>query len=266
MSKKELLGSDIASIIMDRQAASVRSFEIKPKLVIIRTNDDPVTDVYLRIKQNYADSIGAEIEVLQTTEKEAVAVIQECNERTEIHGIIVQLPLKDPTKTDDILSAVSPAKDIDGLAPISNFDPATPTAILWLLASYNIDLRGKKVLVVGQGRLVGEPLTKMLRNSGVDVDTADENTKDLSEVCKQAQIIISAAGAPRIITADMIAEDAVVIDAGTTTDNGEVVGDVDESVRNRDDVIITPKRGGVGPLTVATLFENLLLAARNQSK
>lgn len=265
MAKKELLGSEIAGFIQQRQATAVRSMSVKPKLAIINTNPSQVTDLYLRLKKDYADSIGAEVEIVSVAENDAIGAIDSLNTRTDIHGIIVQLPLLDPSLTDKLLSEVSVAKDVDGLSPDSKFDPATPTAILWLLASYNIDLRGKKVLVVGQGRLVGAPLTKMLANSQVDVSIADETTKNLADLCLESQIIITAVGKPSLITEIMVPVDAVVIDAGASSDNGKVVGDVDDMVRDRKDVTITPKKGGVGPLTVAALYENLLKVARGQT-
>jgi methylenetetrahydrofolate dehydrogenase (NADP+)/methenyltetrahydrofolate cyclohydrolase len=260
-----LNGSDIAGFIKERQAASVRSMAVKPMLAIICTNSNPVTNLYLRIKQNYATEIGVTTEIYQITDSEAPKAIEELNNREDIHGIIVQLPLGDPSKTDDIVNAVSPGKDVDGLTTNSPYDPATPTAILWLLASYNIDFRDKKVLVIGQGRLVGGPLAKMLANSEVEVTIADDTTKNLKDLCLQSQIIITATGKARLISPDMVPQNAIIIDAGTSTDNSGVVGDVADEVRDRGDVVISPKRGGVGPLTVAALFENLLQATRMQA-
>ncbi len=265
MSKKELIGSDIAGFVKERQGSSVRSLEVQPCLAIVRTNKALVTDVFLRIKQKYAEDIGALIELVETSDELLPSVIQSLNARTDVNGIVIQLPLNDPKFTESVLSLVSQKKDIDGLGKNPIYDPATPTAILWLLASYNIDLRGKKVLVIGQGRLVGAPLTKMLLDSGVDVATADDTTTNLRDLCLNSQIIISATGQPGLITNEMVPIDAIVIDAGIATDNGEVVGDVSDEVRERPDVTITPKKGGVGPLTVSALFENLLKAVRSQT-
>ncbi len=265
MSKKELIGSDIAGFVKERQGSSVRSLGVQPSLAIVRTNKALVTDVFLRIKQKYAEDIGALIELVETSDDLLPSVIHSLNARPDVNGIVIQLPLNDPKFTESVLSLVSPKKDIDGLGKNPIYDPATPTAILWLLASYNIDLRGKKVLVIGQGRLVGAPLTKMLLDSGVDVATADDTNTNLRELCLSSQIIISATGQPGLITSEMVPVDAIVIDAGTATDNGEVVGDVSDEVRERPDVTITPKKGGVGPLTVSALFENLLKAVRSQT-
>ena len=264
MSKKELNGLEVAEFIQARQASRVRVLKsaqhVTPRLAIVRTNKSQVIDTYLKLKQRYAEVIGAEVEVLQVSEAKAVSLIQDLNKREDIQGIIVQLPLEKTEFTDKLLNAIDSQKDVDGLATVSHYDPATPTAILWLLSAYNIEPLGKTVLVVGQGRLVGAPLTKMLTRSGVGVFTADETTEDLKSLVLTADIIISATGHPRLISEDMVKLDAVVVDAGTASENGVIVGDVDGDVRNRDDLKVTPIKGGVGPLTIAALFDNLLRA------
>lgn len=266
MAKKlSLNGSEPAGFIKERQASTVRSLDEKPCLAIVRTNTDPITGVYLKIKKSYADDIGAKVEIVETSDKNIASEINLLNGRKDVHGIIIQLPLKNPTQTNEIINLVAADKDVDGLGSNSPYEPATPLAILWLLASYNIDLRGKRVLIVGQGRLVGAPLAKMLLASGVDTMTADDKTNNLTELCLQSQIIITATGQPGLITSEMIQPGTIVVDAGTSTDQGGVVGDVAESVRMRDDISITPPKGGVGPLTVAALFENLLIAYRKQT-
>lgn len=141
-------------------------------------------------------------------------------------------------------------------------DAATPTAILWLLAGYNIELKNKQVLVLGQGRLVGLPLTKMLKSSGVQVVTADRSTKDIPQKILSADIVISATGVAGLIKPDMLKRGAIVVDAGVATDKNGFVGDVDPAVRERQDITITPEKGGVGPLTVSALFDNVIRAAR----
>jgi methylenetetrahydrofolate dehydrogenase (NADP+) / methenyltetrahydrofolate cyclohydrolase len=262
MPKKLLSGSDIVEYIKPRQIAAVRTLKAKgitPKLAIVRTNTQPVVDVYMRIKQRYADDIGAEIEIIDCTAPTAAKEIKELNARPDIGGIIIQLPLDDPQYTDELLNEVAPGKDVDGLCSNTVFDPSTPTAILWLLAGYNVDLRDKNILVVGQGRLVGAPLTNMLTASGYQVQVADDTTKDLASKCLGADIVITATGVPGLIKTDMLKTGAIVVDAGTASEGGVVVGDVAEDARLRPDISITPIKGGVGPLTVAALFENLLI-------
>ena len=178
----------------------------------------------------------------------------------------MQIPLPEPSQTDEILNAVNPAKDVDGLNKKTIFDAATPTAINWLLSSYNIDLRGKKTVVVGQGRLVGKPIYQLLKSSGVEVEAVDKKTIDIEKIVSDADIIISATGRPNSIKNSMIKAGAVVVDAGTSTDSSGLVGDVEPAVRERDDITITPVSGGVGPLTVSALFENVIRAAQNASR
>ena len=138
---------------------------------------------------------------------------------------------------------------------------ATATAIDWLLAGYNVTLRGKKIALVGNGRLVGAPLAALWRSQELDVTTYDDTTPSL-DVLRSADVIVSAAGVPGLIQSSMIAPGAVVVDAGTASENGAIVGDVATDVRERGDVTITPVRGGVGPLTIAALFDNVITAAR----
>jgi methylenetetrahydrofolate dehydrogenase (NADP+) / methenyltetrahydrofolate cyclohydrolase len=265
MPKKLLSGSDIVEYIKPRQIAAVRTLKAKgitPKLAIVRTNSEPVIDLYLRIKQSYATDICAEVEIINCDSKSAAQEVQKLNSRPDIHGIIIQLPLGDPLYTNDLLNSVDPAKDVDGLGDKSACDPATPTAIIWLLAGYNIELKDKNILVVGQGRLVGAPLTKMLLASGCSVTGVDDSVKDLAGVCKTSDVVITATGVPGLITSEMLCDGAVVVDAGTATENGVVVGDIAEDARLRPDIMITPNKGGVGPLTVAALFDNLLIACQ----
>ena len=157
---------------------------------------------------------------------------------------------------------VNPLKDVDGLGGSSKFIPATAMAIDWLLTGYNIDLNDKKIAIIGEGRLVGAPLAKLWRGNGLDIATYNSRTVDLGDKIRQADITVSAVGTPGLVKSDMISEGAVVVDAGTASEDGVIVGDVDDSVRNRDDLTITPKKGGVGPLTVAALFDNVIAAAR----
>jgi methylenetetrahydrofolate dehydrogenase (NADP+)/methenyltetrahydrofolate cyclohydrolase len=263
---KLLNGAELAGFIKERHAKDVRSLhgsKIIPKLAIIRTNQDPVVDTYMRLKTTYGEDIGAAVVVHDVEQAKVVELIGQLNQDDSVHGIIVQLPLPDKTQTEEVLNSVSPDKDVDGLGAQTKFDAATPTAINWLLTGYGVDLKGKKIIIVGQGRLVGRPLLKMFQDSGLDVQGADKSTQNLSELTRSADILISATGNPGLVSADMIKQGAVVVDAGASTDSNGLVGDVAEDVRRRDDLTITPETGGVGPLTVCALFENVLTAAKN---
>jgi methylenetetrahydrofolate dehydrogenase (NADP+)/methenyltetrahydrofolate cyclohydrolase len=201
------------------------------------------------------------VDVHKPTQTEVPELLKTLNQDKSVHGIIVQLPLNNPDETDKIVNLVVPKKDVDALGKQSKFEPATPMAILWLLSGYNIDLRGKKVLLIGRGKLVGAPLEKILKNSGVDVSVADKKTTDLRNLTEGADVIIAAANQPGILTADMIKQDTVVVDAGVASEDGKTLGNVSPEVYEREDLTITPAKGGVGPLTVCALFENVIRAA-----
>lgn len=265
---KLLNGKELAGYIQERQAREVRAlrqtWNIQPKLAIVLTIDHPTINVYMRMKKAYGANILVDVDIHRVAQDDAPALIKKLNTDDSVHGIIVQLPLERPEETDAIVNLVTPKKDIDALGTDAVFDPATPMAILWLLAGYNVDLlQGKRVLLVGRGRLVGAPLERMLHASGVDVHVADRETPDLAAETLQADVIITATGSPAILFPHMIKQGAVVVDAGVAGEEGKTVGDLAPEVYERDDLTVTPKKGGVGPLTVCTLFENVIRAARN---
>lgn len=264
--KKELNGRELALYVKERQAKAVRGLRqasnIKPKLAIIRTNPAEVVDSYMRIKQKYGEDILVDVDVHTINQNEAKEVIDNLNNDNSVHGIIVQIPLPDSSKTDEILNTVSPGKDVDGLAEYSQYDAPTPIAISWLLSGYSIDLPGKNIVIVGSGRLVGRPLQKMWQKSGLNPIITDKKTDNLKEITSQADVLVTATGVPGLISSNMVKEDAVVVDAGVSTDSNGLIGDVSEEVRQMPGIIITPEKGGVGPLTVAALFENVITAAR----
>lgn len=235
---------------------------IKPKLAIVVTVDNPIIDLYIRLKQSYGADILVDVDVHRVIQTEVKQLLNMLSNDSSVHGIIVQLPLENPEQTDEIVNLVNPAKDVDALGLNPDFEPATPMAITWLLAGYNVDLNGKQILLVGKGKLVGAPLEKIFKQSDMNVRVADRNTSDLASEVLEADIIITATGSPAIIFANMIKPGAVVVDAGVASEDGKTVGDVADDVYERDDLTITPRRGGVGPLTVCALFENVILAAR----
>ena len=269
-----LNGAELRDFIKERQAKQVRalrqSWRVFPKLVIFHSSKNPVTETYMLLKEKYGEDILIEVERRKVTVEFMKKEIQKANLDENIHGIIVQLPLEDENgekiskeETEQILSEISKEKDVDGLNG-SVFVPATAQAINWLLAGYNISLENKKVAIVGQGKLVGAPLSKILEASGVLVSKFDEfNSKEMKEQLKDFDVVITAVGKPNLITSEMLKNKAVVVDAGTASENGKIKGDVAEEVRDfRKDLTITPVKGGVGPLTVASLIDNVIIAAR----
>ncbi|HRN90079.1 MAG TPA: bifunctional 5,10-methylenetetrahydrofolate dehydrogenase/5,10-methenyltetrahydrofolate cyclohydrolase [Candidatus Saccharibacteria bacterium] len=263
---KLLDGSELVGYIKERQAKQVRalrqSWRVIPRLAIVRTGDNPVINIYMRLKKAYGDDILVEVDVYTPSDEELLGKIEELNQDEAVHGIIIQLPLSDPSQTEVAIQTVNPDKDVDGLGDKTQFTPATAMAIDWLLAGYNIDLESKNIAIIGAGRLVGAPLAKLWKNAGLNVASYDDQTSNLAESVKTVDIIVTATGVPGLVTSDMVGLNATVVDAGTASENGKVVGDVSDEVRTRDDITITPKKGGIGPLTVAALFDNVITAAR----
>lgn len=261
-----LNGRELAEYIQERQAKQVRALRqadhVFPKLAIVQTVDNPVIDAYVRLKQRYGAEILVDVEPHKVDQAALLDTIRMLNEDPSVHGIIVQLPLADESATDEAVNAVAQAKDVDGLGKDALRDPATPMAINWLAAGYNVTLAGKKIAVVGNGRLVGRPLVQMWRGSGYDVTVFDRSNADQLDQLIEYDVIVTAVGVPSLILSKYLKIGAVVIDAGTAAEHGKIVGDLAADVRTRDDLTLTPEKGGVGPLTVTALFDNVIQAAR----
>jgi methylenetetrahydrofolate dehydrogenase (NADP+)/methenyltetrahydrofolate cyclohydrolase len=259
-------GRELADYIKERQAKQVRnlrqSWKTFPKLVIIIANDDPVIDTFVRLKQVYGEDILIDVDVRRVQQSEVRQTVMELNDDSSVHGIIIQLPLADIAETDELVGLIAPEKDVDGLGKSGTYISATAMAIDWLLAGYNVTLKDRVIAIVGQGRLVGAPLADLWGKAGLPVVTYDDTTVDLQAELRKADVIVTATGVPGLITSDMVSPGKVLVDAGTASENGVIVGDVAEDVRERQDLTITPIKGGVGPLTIAALFDNVIQAAQ----
>jgi methylenetetrahydrofolate dehydrogenase (NADP+)/methenyltetrahydrofolate cyclohydrolase len=252
---KLLNGRDVAAFIKQRHVQMAAGLSQKPRLAIIRSKDNEAGDRYLKMKRQYGEDIGVGVDLYVETSATILDRIKQLNADPAVTGIIIQLPLTDQSITDRATAAVAPEKDVDGLAPHTAFEAATPKAALWLLAAHNIDLKGR-IVVVGQGRLVGKPLADRLEASGRDVVRCDIHTKDLAAETHQADILFTGTGQPGLIKPDMVKAGAVLIDTGSPRN------EFDPALYDRDDLTLTPNPGGVGPMTVASLFDNLLIAAQ----
>ncbi len=263
---KVLNGSELAGYIKERQSREAQTLilnhKIIPSLAIILTVDNPIINIYVNLKQKYGHDLGIRVQVYKCDDTNIEKTIQMLNKDSSTHAIIIQLPLFDQNLTDKLVNLVDPKKDVDGLNDNSLYDSATPLAIMWLLAGYNIELKNKKILIIGKGKLVGKPLYGLLSKSELDVEQADRSVKDLKSMTIKSDIIITATGTPALLVPEMLKKGAVIVDAGVASEEGKISGDLDPTVYNRKDLIITPQKGGVGPLTVCALFENVLKAAR----
>lgn len=268
---KVLSGAELADFVKVRQAKQVRRLKqadgIAPRLAIVMTEQpQPVIETYVRLKQAYGDDIGVEVLVRRCSDAAMPGVIAELNDDMSVHAIVVQLPLADTARTAEIVDHVAGHKDVDGLGVQAEYISATAEAIDWLLAGYSVELAGQKIVLVGRGKLVGGPLEQLWRGRGLDVTVIDKQSEDVAATISRAQVIVSAAGQPGLITSGMVSPGAVVVDAGTVSEDGKIVGDIADDVRMRRDVTMTPARGGVGPLTVAMMFDHVIRAADSVAK
>ena len=261
---KILNGHLLADFIKERQTHQVTDMSKKPTLLIIRDSNNPVITKYVGLKVTYGNDIGINvIDYLAKDTNDIIAKIKSANQDTSINGIILQLPITEKDKTDEITNLISPSKDVDGLGENANYDSATATAIIWLLAGYDIDLKNQKIALVGRGKLVGAPLYKIFTASNYSAKMFHRGS-DLTKL-KNFDIIISATGKPGLVLNDYIKPGAVVVDAGTASEDGVIKGDLEKAVRARTDLTaITPEIGGVGPLTITCLFEHVIEASQKQ--
>ncbi len=270
-------GKEIAKVILDELSAQVGKLGFVPLFCDVLVGDDSVARSYVNTKAKAAEAIGLKFQMLEVpadiTNEDLIAKIRKIQEDKALSGLIIQLPVPPHLDKNMILSAIDPWVDVDCLNPSnselfykgrSQFLPPTAAAIMTVLMSLKIDLSKLNILVIGQGELVGRPVTFLLKELGHQVYTADESTQDLKNLARAADVIISGTGQPKLITADLIKEGAVVIDCGTAESSGSIVGDVDlDSVKAKAS-FVSPVPGGVGPVTVARLLYNVVLAAKDK--
>ena len=251
---------------------------LHPHLATVIAGSDPASQMYVRMKHRACERVGigsVGIELAEdTTTDRVLEKVRQLNADPEIDGILVQLPLPSQVDAERVIAAVSPAKDVDGFHPENlgllfsgrpRFTPCTPTGIMTLLSEYRIPLSGARAVVAGRSIDVGRPMAALLTNADATVTVCHSRTKDLPEELKRADILVSAIGRAHFIQPGMVKPGAVVIDVGINQLNGKLVGDVDfENVREIASAI-TPVPGGVGPMTIATLMENTLWAAKERA-
>ena len=252
---------------------------IKSKFAVIMVGDDPASKVYVRNKSRACEDVGIEYEeyLLESniTQKELIDLIEKLNQDNTVNGILLQSPIPSNLDINEAFKTIAPEKDVDGFNPVNvgklvlnqdTFVSCTPFGIIKMFEEYNIDLTGKNVVILGRSNIVGKPLIHCCLNKNATVTTCHSKTQNIQEIASKADVLISAIGKANFVTADMVKENAVVIDVGINRlDNGKITGDVDfENVKEKASYI-TPVPGGVGPMTIAMLMNNVIKATKRQN-
>jgi methylenetetrahydrofolate dehydrogenase (NADP+)/methenyltetrahydrofolate cyclohydrolase len=269
------IAADLREQIQARVAARVGAGKRAPGLIVILVGENPASQIYVRNKQNACEQVGFRSELMQlpqsTSQAELLALIDELNLRDDVDGILVQLPLPEQISEDAVTERILPTKDVDGFHPYNIgrlvlrqplLRPCTPKGVMTMLAHTGIDLVGKDAVIIGQSNIVGRPMFLELLMARCTVTVCHSKTRDLADKVRAADIVVAAVGVARFVKADWIKPGAIVIDVGINRlDDGSLCGDVDTAPVSELASWITPVPGGVGPMTVATLLENTLLAA-----
>jgi methylenetetrahydrofolate dehydrogenase (NADP+)/methenyltetrahydrofolate cyclohydrolase len=274
-------GKQVAGAVRQRVAAGVEVFTGErgrpPALATVLVGEDPASEIYVRNKHKACEEAGMRSVhhglAADTPEADLLALVEQLGEDDEIDGILVQLPVPDHIDPDRIVASIDPAKDVDGLTPTNagllahgmpGLVPCTPAGVIELLHHEAVDLEGAEAVVVGRSKLVGVPVARLLLAANATVTVCHSRTRDLPAVCRRADVLIAAVGAPRLIGADAVKPGAVVIDVGVNRTEDGLCGDVDFEAASEVAAAITPVPGGVGPMTIAMLLVNTLAAARSR--
>ena len=260
------------------EVAQLKEKAITTGLAVIIVGEDPASKVYVANKKKACEALGMisrEYALPEnTTEDELISLIEKLNSDKEINGILCQLPLPKHINEKKVIDSIIPEKDVDAFHPqnvgkimIGDYDfvPCTPAGIMEMLKYENIDVSGKRCVVIGRSNIVGKPMAMLLLHKNGTVTVCHSKTENLKEICREADILVAAVGRANFVTADMVKEGAVVIDVGMNRVDGKLCGDVDfDSVKDKTSAI-TPVPGGVGPMTIAMLMKNTLTAAKKQN-
>ncbi len=244
---------------------------IVPKIIVILIGDNEESKIYVNMKSKKCQELGIICDIIlkedAIPQQNIIKLINEKNTDRSVHGIMVQLPLPPHLNTDEILNTISPNKDVDGLTESSLgslakgtplFSPCTPLGCIYLLRKYNINCKGKHVVVIGSSNLVGLPLSMMLIHHGATVTICNINTLNTKEHTVKADIVISCCGVPNLVKKDWIKENSILLDVGITKVNGKIIGDIDfDDVKDKCSYI-TPVPGGIGPMTIAMLVKQIV--------
>ncbi len=282
MSAMILDGKTVSAAVKDEVAEEVKVLNEKniySCLAVVIVGDDPASRVYVNNKKKACEVCG--IKSLEyalpadTTEEELISLVNELNENDEVNGILVQLPLPKHLDEKLVIESIDPQKDVDafhasnvGKIMIGEYDflPCTPAGVMEILKYYNISVEGKNCVVIGRSNIVGKPMAMLLLHANGTVTITHSRTRNLKEICKEADVLVAAIGKANFVTADMVKEGAVVLDVGINRlENGKLCGDVDYIAVSEKASAITPVPGGVGPMTIAMLMKNTLKATKLQN-
>ncbi len=269
-------GKEISAAIREEIKAEVQGMSVRPGLAVVLVGDDPASAVYVRNKSKACAEVGIYSEVYrlpeETGREQLLGLIEQLNQSPLIHGILVQLPLPKHLDPEEVIMAIDPAKDVDAFHPVNvgkimigNYDflPCTPAGVMELLHRSGIEVSGKECVVIGRSNIVGKPQAMLLLHENATVTVCHSKTRDLPSVCRRADILVSAVGKAKFVTADMVKDGAVIIDVGMNRDeNGKLCGDVDFEPVSEKASYITPVPGGVGPMTITMLLKNTVTAAK----
>lgn len=272
-------GKLVSKKIQEELKKEVSSLSTKPCLLVILVGHDQASQIYVASKEKACKRVGMESKTIvledDISQKELIKIIQKANNDKNIHGILVQLPLPKYMDEKAVVGAIDPMKDVDGLHAYNQgklmlgepgLVPCTPKGIMRLLDEYHVNLQGKNALVIGRSILVGKPVAQLLLQRSATVTVAHSKTTNLKELCQKMDIIVCAVGKPKTITEDMVKDGAIIVDVGINRVLGNIVGDVDYLSVAPKTSRITPVPGGVGPMTIACLLENVLEAYHLQNK
>lgn len=274
----KVVSAHVKESVKQEVSAFIEKNGVTPALAVVVVGNDPASAVYVRNKHKACLAVGiASHEYAlpeSTTEEELLALIDELNQKKEIHGILVQLPLPRHISEEKVLLAIEPKKDVDAFHPMNvghlvagNYDflPCTPAGVMELLRYYNFEIDGKYCVVLGRSNIVGKPMAHLMLEANATVTVCHSHTKNLSEITRQADILVVAIGKAEFVRADMVKPGAVVIDVGINRmADGSLAGDVTTAEVEAIASAITPVPGGVGPMTIAVLMKNTLTAAKKQ--
>ncbi len=271
-------GKEISKIVKDEVKNKVKSLPSRPKLLVIMVGNDQASKLYVSSKEKACKNALIDSQTIflddNASQKDVIEIIEKANVDPTINAILVQLPLPDHMNTQYVLNKINPLKDVDGLTSVNQgkmfmgtndgIIPCTPKGIMRLFHEYNVNLNGKNAIVIGRSLLVGRPIAMLMLQEDATVTIAHSKTKNLEELCKDKDIIVSAVGKPKLITANMVKNNAIIIDVGINRVHGTLMGDVDYYGVKDKVARITPVPGGVGPMTIASLLENIVICYQMQ--